>query len=235
MENILSFPKVKWHLGKGRSWVLLLCFSSFGVMATRQWHDLRRSDRYLNISLISKSVADYSARRPPTLVAQVGLGVIRDMVRDSRPELADLPARLASVDALLHTSIQPEPPLPALTTQPGNALPAIAMPALTELAEQPSRDNDRTQLPTELASTGRVPDSMPKTSPTANQGRDSQNAGASKADKTDKGDKIDKVDKVDKNNKTDKSGHSDQSGEADQAGHVDKSDKSDKSDKTNKG
>ncbi len=204
-----GLPPSKLRLGSVRSLVLLLCFSSLGLMATRQWQDLRRSDRYLNTSLIAQSSADYSASRPTNLAAQVGLGVIEDMVRDSQPDFANLPVRLNSVHALLQAFIHSETSLPGLRdSKLSIQIPAPEKVHSTQPAVHPSWAHDPNNSPTALASASNQGlDSEPKASPKAKatDSRDPQKASAPKADKADKTDKSGKSDKSDK---SDNSGNS---------------------------
>ncbi|HEX7556770.1 MAG TPA: hypothetical protein VF338_09115 [Leptolinea sp.] len=133
MENIVKDIIGRLHSRKFRLsaiglFVVLLCLSSLGLMTTRQWQDLQQSDRYLNASLNSKVTADYSVGQPGKPIAQVGLGIIRDMVRDSQPEPDDLPIRLSAVDTLVESPISGSSLLPGLKeTEPKLIIPIVPL------------------------------------------------------------------------------------------------------------
>jgi hypothetical protein len=92
---------------------LLVSLVGFGGLTIHQWMDLHQINRYLKTSILAKSTADYSGRRPTAVVARVGLGIVRDIIRDSQAEPGDLNQRLAKVTAQLLL------PVPSATSLPG--------------------------------------------------------------------------------------------------------------------
>jgi hypothetical protein len=103
--------------------ISLLWVAAFGVLTARQWQNLRRGERFLDESLISKSVADYSAKPPAVPIGRVRLTVIEDMVRDSQPEAADLQSRLATIPAILNSDIPGDKtPLPPKGSEAGRTI-----------------------------------------------------------------------------------------------------------------
>jgi hypothetical protein len=139
--------------------VFLMCFSGLGFMTIRGWQDLNQTDRFLDVSLVSKSTADYSANSPKALVAQVGMGIVGDMIRDSHPDPANLPARLAVVNSILNGPVPIETPVPgsvnphiSITEEPRPAQPP-AQPHVTSAPDNP---------PTAIVTT---PDPEPNSTP----------------------------------------------------------------------
>ena len=90
--------------GVVQSTLLLLGLGVLVALIASQWHLFTQMERRLDVPLISTARADYGANGPVASVAQVDLGIVQEMIRDSAPGAADLSARLSSAEALLRSS-----------------------------------------------------------------------------------------------------------------------------------
>ena len=101
---------------RGRAAGLLVLFLGvicLGLMTTHEWLVLNESNQFLNASLLARSTADYRSSRSGTPMVQVGLGIIRDMIKDSNPDPTDLQNRLATITGMMLS------PVPSQTALPG--------------------------------------------------------------------------------------------------------------------
>ena len=144
--------------------VLLLSVICLGLVTTREWLGLHESNQFLNASLLAKSTADYKSSRLGTPVAQVGLGIIQDLIKDSNPDPKDLQNRLASITEMMLS------PVPSLTALPGfpnphaptatRAVPTLtATPIYTSTLTQGMTPSATAQMPTLTSSP--IPNSTP--------------------------------------------------------------------------
>jgi hypothetical protein len=149
--------------------VLLLALISLGLLAARQWLILHQGDRFLDASLLAVSTADYSGRRSTAQLAQVGTGIIGDLIRDNQPGATELLNRLATANAMLLTSVPTATFLQSPTTTPTNTIvPATIkpLPTLTDiLATIPGAT--QTSLPINSPTAPATQTSLPIHSPTA--------------------------------------------------------------------
>jgi hypothetical protein len=109
--------------GVVQSTLLLLGLGVLMALIASQWHRFTQMERCLDVPLIATTRADYGANWPVASVAQVDLDIIKEMIRDSAPETADLSARLSSAEALLRLPAAgetPPPPAPVLMKPEGS-------------------------------------------------------------------------------------------------------------------
>jgi len=102
--------------------VPLLLLGGLGLLAGRQWREVGRQERLLAVTLTARSTADYGEDRSVVPLAPVGLGIVRDMIRDSQPEPGALSQRLVRTEGLLNTPIPAAapPPMQAPSPKPGD-------------------------------------------------------------------------------------------------------------------
>jgi hypothetical protein len=192
-QKIIAKP-IKLHRSQLVLFVFILCFSGLGLITTRQWQENDKSDRFLNVPLVSKVTADYSSRKPVNEIAQVRLGIIENMVLESQPDPKDLSRRLEAVDSILNLPVSDGPVL-ALS------LPYTTVEPVAGQTEIPILD--KTKEP-ELEKTKEPKQEKTKETNPNNPNKPDKPDKPDKSDKPDNPDKSDKHDKPDKSDKPDK-------------------------------
>ena len=132
--------------GVVQSIVLVLGLGVLGALIASQWYLFTQMERRLDVPLLSTTRADYSANGPATSVAQVDPGIIKEMIRDSAPEVADLSARMSSAEALLRAPAIDEIGVPSLAAPASESLcvpPPATVPQVTPMPNVLSNPHDQ--------------------------------------------------------------------------------------------
>jgi hypothetical protein len=150
-----SNDRVQNRRFRGRAAGLLVLFLGvicLGLMTTHEWQALNESSQFLNASLLARSTADYRSSWSGTPMVQVGLGIIRDMIKDSNPDPTDLQNRLATITGMMLS------PVPSQTALPGfpNSHAPTATRAMPVLTATPIYTSTLTQVMT-LTATAQMP------------------------------------------------------------------------------
>jgi hypothetical protein len=153
---------------RGRAAGLLVLFFGvicLGFMTTHDWLALNESSQFLNASLLARSTADYRSSQSGTPIVQVGLGIIRDMIKDSNPDPTDLQNRLATITGMMRSPVPSQTALPGVPNQHAptatRAVPTLtATPIYTSTLTQAVTPTATAQMPTLTSSP------YPSTTPT---------------------------------------------------------------------